>query len=1665
MNFHFFFKKSKTKKQQKMEIDSSNANNKDNTNKRKRDEQKDDDNEKEKDQNQQRQQDQDDNFPPPAKKQKIDKVETPISVFGHEEKAYLTNSLIMLKSKEIKVNLNTKENKVEQKPKICMCDKAKEIDFSSMFFFSFFFPCKNSIFFCFFSLVAECFLVEKPSNIDSKTSDKKSCDCCALCKQSLEGSCCQCIDTADMMDESEKKQCGIACKNAAIFDCLHQFHAHCLITNKLNICPVCQSKRKINPNLINKFVIVNIDGQSKEYDLEKFNKELTCNVLYNDLKIDPCQYALMYPRTLCYCDPKRQMDIAQGTVLSVCDCSLHPIVIKVDLIYQNEKTTIEMTTENTLYDFKMKVQQKTGVAADLQQLEFASLNLDSSQDNFFLFQLGLKANNSVVQLTKLDSSQLVQFIDLYSNGQRICTEETLQKIVDSKHVIIGFLRRDNKRGNVASGPQDFFSNCAAWNPTVCEQTNLGMSIFLSSLFVVYKQLALSFEKKEKFLKILQTFMDNEEDGLLPSILAWKILLEGKIFQFQNTHRVLISNFMLKILCKFSAIDFTFVSTGFAVSSSSSIPINCSQLFEKSYIVLAYILAHLLEADKLKNLVQFDTVSLQKSAAEWKEEYLSLADTDEIYVFKENKEKDAMTDVKELKTKSKEKTNVFEIPKWTYILRDYKLFDFLHIVDTNGLAKCKTFALAIDDSGSICVYVGKTKSCESEITLFSPLKGTETDYKKTSLIEKISKLPQEIIALQTNKITFDDFKQDFGVMVCLDVSSSMGEDAKFQDDDKNKKKQEKKENDSDDDDDDDKVKWDVEEQKFPLFSLQDMTENSKRVQLDKAMVKFMNHPNFVDLLFMVQRLSGEGYVYNKKLITLTILFHFCSFEQSNDKSLVKMIKTYRSAFADVLMGRNYVDILGRTTQKPTSCFPGSTSEMICPLSGQIMTDPVKHNDSTVDPFTYEKTALTKWISNYNCSPYSGIFTGSYNYNANIILKKKIQALQAQKAKEETAAKEAKKEKEKEKKQEKKDTDKNISSSFSFVASSSSSSSSKRELVPLTVELISSSMQYEVECCLQDNVQELKQKIEQASGISAKSQVLICNSVNVQDDTNPVSKYVQSTSSPSLYKIYLMEKTNLAEKKEEQLPRLNSSNKSVTLDIDFTNLSKYKRIQQKKISLYEKDQIHNVGIRVWCLFAKNPKELSLHNTKLTYGSKETGDGHETVYWCRDDHSVKSHLTKGDGLDDTPFKVYLLDYNAKKYQERTERLNRGKTCVQLFHAFVNRIEAYEFNAAIGLLTFGTKVDILCEMTSDYDKFRDHLNDVEFEGETTLFDAINQASNTLLTWKEKVESKNNQKLKQPLRIIVLTDGKDTKSKYEAHEIATKLQTNNILLDTIMIGQEKDKHLPALAKLTNGYCFQPTSLENALKICELEVFLNDDVRPRLPSRPLIRSSFQFDAFTNNLDRNNQFLDVCDREHYPLHKNQITKEEYRHMVTSIEQFSKQMLQVSEQPNSFSSVYSPETIKRVKHELNSVLKNPHPSMKVYIYNNNLCEWRILLKGPDQTIYAGGVWLLSCSFSPKYPSVAPVVSFVTTRTPILHCNINEYGRVCHSVFQRYYLPETPVSTLFACVYGLLLTPDMEDPLNTALLVKFHQGGYEVEIMEHTKKHASRSMLDWQKEFDAI
>lgn len=352
-------------------------------------------------------------------------------------------------------------------------------------------------------------------------------------------------------------------------------------------------------------------------------------------------------------------------------------------------------------------------------------------------------------------------------------------------------------------------------------------------------------------------------------------------------------------------------------------------------------------------------------------------------------------------------------------------------------------------------------------------------------------------------------------------------------------------------------------------------------------------------------------------------------------------------------------------------------------------------------------------------------------------------------------------------------------------------------------------------------------------------------------------------------------------------------------------------------------------------------------------------------------------------------------------------------LFDAFINRSISYSLNTCIGLMSFNDKSSLVCEMTPYYENFREKLESLNAHGGTALYDCIGSAIENLNKWKLSDDKRVNTKL----RIICLTDGIDSSSSVSMDSVSSALQKNKIIMDTITIGEGCNNYAVGnITRRSGGYIFGPSSIDTATQIMELETMIISTKR---------------DSF-------NYYSKIVETETPPM----IIPKEIKIKSLTIRDLN----------------FKTPTL-RLQIELKNIMDSPHPDIDVYVTHHDITFWKVIIAGPEGTPYTGGNWLAYLKFPKGYPNVAPEMRFIT---PIRHCNVNGYGKICHSIFDRNYNSKVTVSTILQCVYGLLLNPDVTDPIDSGLAMQYYaaDGKYEACIMSSVLT-AKKSRAQWAKE----
>jgi len=129
-------------------------------------------------------------------------------------------------------------------------------------------------------------------------------------------------------------------------------------------------------------------------------------------------------------------------------------------------------------------------------------------------------------------------------------------------------------------------------------------------------------------------------------------------------------------------------------------------------------------------------------------------------------------------------------------------------------------------------------------------------------------------------------------------------------------------------------------------------------------------------------------------------------------------------------------------------------------------------------------------------------------------------------------------------------------------------------------------------------------------------------------------------------------------------------------------------------------------------------------------------------------------------------------------------------------------------------------------------------------------------------------------------------------------------------------------------------------------------------------------------------------------------------------------------------------RRLQIEYNQYLKDPNNYYTVEPNENNFFEWKILLFGPCETIFEGGIFECKIIFPITYPNTPPELIFIT---PIPHPNIYTNGKVCISILHNdidisgyediseQWKPSLGVDTIMMSILTLFTSPNIESPAN--------------------------------------
>lgn len=121
-------------------------------------------------------------------------------------------------------------------------------------------------------------------------------------------------------------------------------------------------------------------------------------------------------------------------------------------------------------------------------------------------------------------------------------------------------------------------------------------------------------------------------------------------------------------------------------------------------------------------------------------------------------------------------------------------------------------------------------------------------------------------------------------------------------------------------------------------------------------------------------------------------------------------------------------------------------------------------------------------------------------------------------------------------------------------------------------------------------------------------------------------------------------------------------------------------------------------------------------------------------------------------------------------------------------------------------------------------------------------------------------------------------------------------------------------------------------------------------------------------------------------------------------------------------------KRILKEFSNLREKGYVTRQI---SDDCLRWMIILYGPDSTPYYGGRFLLDIHFPNNYPFSPPKVHFVNR---IYHPNIDLKGNICMAILKDEWVPSYTIDYILESITGLLLSPNISDPLRPELAKLF-------------------------------
>ncbi|XP_068898975.1 ubiquitin-conjugating enzyme E2 S isoform X2 [Tenebrio molitor] len=148
--------------------------------------------------------------------------------------------------------------------------------------------------------------------------------------------------------------------------------------------------------------------------------------------------------------------------------------------------------------------------------------------------------------------------------------------------------------------------------------------------------------------------------------------------------------------------------------------------------------------------------------------------------------------------------------------------------------------------------------------------------------------------------------------------------------------------------------------------------------------------------------------------------------------------------------------------------------------------------------------------------------------------------------------------------------------------------------------------------------------------------------------------------------------------------------------------------------------------------------------------------------------------------------------------------------------------------------------------------------------------------------------------------------------------------------------------------------------------------------------------------------------------------------------------------------SPQIIRRVVKEMESLVQKPPEGIKVQINDEDVTDIQAYIDGPAGTPYMSGVFKVKLTLGKGFPQEPPKAFFLTK---IFHPNVAPNGEICVNTLKKDWKSDLGIKHILLTIKCLLIVPNAESALNeeAGKLLLEHYEDYSQRAKMMTEIHA--------------